>query len=93
MKKEKLMLFGSLMAVLLFVISCSKEDECHECHIAWTNASGQEVEVEIGEFCGSELEDVESSDYSHALEADVIIGNDTVPAGNYSEIHCEEHHH
>lgn len=76
-----------------FLFSCSDSDECHECHIAWENSANQEVEVEIGEFCGAELTDVESNGYTLASEQ--VIGNDTVPAGDYagSSIHCEEHDH
>jgi len=80
-------------ALALFLFSCSDSDDCHECHIAWDNGSGTEVEVEIGEFCGSELSDVESNGYT--LASDTVIGNDTIPAGDYvgTDIHCEEHEH
>jgi hypothetical protein len=80
-------------ALALFLFSCSDSDDCHECHIAWQNSANEEVEVEIGEFCGSELSDVESNGYTLASEQ--VIGNDTVPAGDYagSDIHCEEHEH
>lgn len=77
------------IAVISILASCGKEDECHECHIAYDGPNG-EIEVEIGEFCGSELEDVEAPGYSHTI-SQTIVGNDTVPAGSYSEIHCEEH--
>ena len=86
----------SLLSILLvgifgFMTSCSSSDsDCHECHIAWTNAAGNEVEVEIGEFCEDALADVETEGYTHTIE-ETIVGNDTVPAGTYSEIHCEEH--
>ena len=76
------------IAVISILASCGKEDECHECHIAYDGPNG-EIEVEIGEFCGSELEDVEAPGYSHTI-CQPIVGNDTVPAGSYSEIHCEE---
>lgn len=80
-------------ALALFLFSCTDSDDCHECHIAWYNGSGTEVEVEIGEFCGSELSDVESNGYT--LASDTVIGNDTIPAGDYAgtDIHCEEHEH
>ena len=92
MKKTNFLLTLSAGA-LLFLASCSKSssDDCHECHIAFTNAAGNEVEVEIGEFCGSALADVEDPSYVHTLTEDVVVGNDTVPAGDYSDIHCEEH--
>lgn len=75
-----------------FLFSCSDSDDCQECHIAWTNVAGDEVEVEIGEFCGAELTDVEGNGYT--LDADQVVGNDTVPAADYpgTAIHCEEHH-
>ena len=99
-KMKKNNLFSTLMIVGFgFMVSCSSSDDCHECHIAWMNASGEEVEVEItnsegGEdFCGSELEEAEAPDFTYTLDEDVIIGNDTVPAGTYSDIHCEEHAH
>jgi len=85
----------SLLSILLvgifgFMTSCSSSDDCHECHIAWENAAGKEVEVEIGEFCGDALEDVETDGYTHTIE-ETIVRNDTVQPGTYSEIHCEEH--
>ena len=48
-----------------------------------------EVSVDIGEFCGSGLEEVEAPDYLHTIE-ETVVGNDTVPAGSYP-VHCEEH--
>ncbi len=87
MKKLSLILFAGVL------FSCSDSDDCHECHIAWQNAQNQEVEVEIGEFCDSALSDVEANGYT--LASDQIVGNDTVPAGDYpgTDIHCEEHDH
>ena len=82
----KLVTIGSIF----FMTSCESDSECHECHIAYEGPNG-EIEVEIGEFCGSDLETVEAPGYTHTLESDVVVGNDTVPAGTYSEIHCEEH--
>ncbi len=81
-----------LIPMLFFLMSCSTED-CHECHIAFMNASGVEIEGEIGEFCGENLEDVENNGYH--LNNDLVVGNDIIPAGHYdaSEIHCEEHAH
>jgi hypothetical protein len=75
-------------ALALFLFSCSDSDECHECHVAYMTDAG-EVEVEIGEFCGSNLEEVEAPDYLHTIE-ETVVGTDTVPAGSY-EVHCEEH--
>ncbi len=92
MKKRNLVSIGALSVMLVFT-SCSKSDsvECHECHIAFDGPDG-EIEVEIGEFCGTALEDVEAPGYSHTIELTVVDG-DTVPAGTYNEIHCEEHAH
>ena len=72
----------------LFMFSCSDSDDCHECHVAYMTDAG-EVQVEIGEFCGTGLEEVEAPDYLHTIEENVV-GNDTVPAGSYP-VHCEEH--
>ena len=72
----------------LFMFSCSDSDDCHECHVAYMTDAG-EIEVEIGEFCGTALEEVEAPDYLHTIEETVVV-NDTVPAGSY-EVHCEEH--
>lgn len=67
MKKR---LFLSVLVVAgLSLTSCKK---CSECHYDSPNG-----EVELGEFCGDELEDLESSGY-------------TVNGENY-EIHCHEH--
>ena len=79
-------------ALALFLFSCSESDGCHECHAAYMNMSPSdtvEVQIEIGEFCGSELEEVEAPGYLHTIN-DTIVGTDTIPAGSY-EVHCEEH--
>ena len=88
MKKLMMISFGAA-----FLFSCTDSDDCHECHIAWENSANEEVEVEIGEFCGADLSDVESNGYD--LADTVIVGNDTIPAGTYpgTDIHCEEHDH
>ena len=88
MKKKNLLTLAVLSSVLVFT-SCSKDSDCHECHIAFDGPNG-EIEVEIGEYCGTALEDVEAPGYSHTIELTVVDG-DTVPAGTYNEIHCEEH--
>lgn len=75
-------------ALALFLFSCSDSDDCHECHVAYMTDAG-EIQVEIGEFCGTALEEVEAPDYLHAID-ETVVGNDTVPAGSY-EVHCEEH--
>ena len=83
-----------LSSALCLIIACSSSDEqeCHECHIAYLNANNVEVEYELGEYCESELEDLEQNGYN--LTESQVVGNDTIPAAMYeaSDIHCEEHH-
>jgi hypothetical protein len=55
--------------------SCNK---CHECHYEAMDANGAEIEVELGEYCGDELEDLEASGYQL---------NDSTNV----EVHCHEH--
>tara|TARA_B100000768_G_C10922997_1_gene226416 strand:+ start:159 stop:470 length:312 start_codon:yes stop_codon:yes gene_type:complete len=100
MKKTNLLTASTLCIAIAFT-SCSKDDsktvDCHECHIAYEGANVVgEVEVPIlapdgsDDFCGSALEAVEAPGYTHYIE-ETIIGMDTIPAGTYSEIHCEDH--
>ena len=84
------------LCAFFLMTSCSSSDDCHECHIALYNAAGVEVaQHEIGEFCGNDLEDVESAGYNlenavtytdqdstYTLSAGLIPGDD---------VHCEEH--
>jgi len=84
------------LSAFLFMTSCSSSDDCHECHIALYNAAGVEVaQHEIGEFCGNDLQDVESAGYNlenavtytdqdstYTLSPGLIPGDD---------VHCEEH--
>tara|TARA_B100001057_G_C22558642_1_gene836371 strand:+ start:559 stop:834 length:276 start_codon:yes stop_codon:yes gene_type:complete len=84
----KKLLIAPVLALFLF--SCSDSDGCHECHAAYkATPDTPEVQIEIGEFCGSELEEVEAPGYLYSIN-DTIIGTDTIPAGSY-EVHCEEH--
>ena len=39
-----------------------------------------EIEIEIGEFCGTALEEVEAPDYLYTIE-ETVVGNDTIPSG------------
>ena len=86
----------SLLSILVvgifgFMTSCSSSDDCHECHIALYDAAGAEVgELEIGEFCGDALEDVESAGYE-LTEVTVTETGDTLQPGVYTDVHCEEH--
>ena len=84
------------LSAFFFMTSGSSSDDCHECHIALYNAAGIEVaQHEIGEFCGNDLEDVESAGYNlenavtytdqdstYTLSPGLIPGDD---------VHCEEH--
>ena len=96
-KMQKTILYSILGFFGIFLISsCEKEEECHPCHIAFHvehegEDDDEEIEGEIGEFCGDELEDVEKNGYD--LQDDLIVGSHTIPAGSYpaSEVHCEEH--
>ena len=86
----KKLLIAPVLALFLF--SCSDSDGCHECHAAYIIPSSSppvEVQIEIGEFCGSELEEVEAPGYLYTIN-DTIVGTDTIPAGSYA-VHCEEH--
>lgn len=66
--------FKSVMAVAvtLVIYSC-KRDECQECHYDKAGA-----EVEMGEFCGEALENLEAQ------------GTYTDSTGTY-EVHCHGH--
>ena len=70
-KQTKTLLIASISAIFL-TFSCAKDNDCHECHYEKDGA-----EVELGEKCDSDLED---------LEANGI----TVDGKNY-EVHCHEH--
>ena len=90
MKNINLLSFLFLSA-FLFMTSCSSSDDCHECHIALFDASGAEVgEVEIGEFCGDDLEDVENAGYT-TTETLYSDNGDTLLPCLYTDVHCEEH--
>lgn len=70
MKKIKnVLLIG---AVALFVSSC-KKDECAECHY-----DGPNGEVELGQKCNEEIEDLEKSGYT--------------TGGQTYTVHCGEDH-
>ena len=51
--------------------SC-KKNECHECHY-----DGPSGEVELGEKCGDDLENLEKNGYA--------------TGGVHYEVHCHEH--
>ena len=79
-----------LVGVLGFMTSCSSSDACHECHVAYM-LGDTEIEVPItnseggDEFCGAELEDVETEGYTHTIDQ-TIIDNDTISSFGASSI-------
>lgn len=81
-----------ISCVVFMIASCTDENGCQECHIAFQNANNEEVEYELGEYCESNLQDLEANGYE--LTEQQIVGNDTIPAGTYapSDIHCEDYH-
>ncbi|MEN9302954.1 MAG: hypothetical protein RL264_1383 [Bacteroidota bacterium] len=64
----------SVLALFSVVVlsSCNK-NKCHECHYDKAGA-----EIELGEFCGQALEDLEA------------LGTYTDSTGTYT-VHCHEH--
>ncbi len=66
--KSKL-IFSGLLVIGMAFTSCEK---CAECHY-----DGPNGQVEIGEYCGDDLKDIETS-------------GKTVGGVNY-EVHCHEH--
>lgn len=71
MKKVKGYTVIAIVGLSFVMVSC-KKDECHECH--YDGAAG---EVELGEKCGSELEDLEANGYA--------------AGGVVYDVHCHEH--
>ncbi len=74
MKKLTLIIGASLF---LFSLNSCKKKECHECHYE-KMVNGTETEVELGEKCGDELEDLEANGF-------------TDTDGTKYEVHCHEH--
>lgn len=74
MKKVSILI--GLSIAMISLASCNK-DECHECHYEKME-NGVEKEVELGEKCGSDLEE---------LEKDGFTDSD----GTVYEVHCHEH--
>lgn len=70
MRKQSVFFIG-LFSLAMIATSC-KKNKCHECH--YDTANG---EVELGEKCGSELEDLEANGIN-------------VDGQNYV-VHCHEH--
>jgi hypothetical protein len=65
-----------LSIALLSLNSCKKE-ECHACHYEKIS-NGVETEIELGEKCGSELEELEKNGFKDSDETTY-------------EVHCHEH--
>ena len=65
------------LSLALIALNSCKKDECHECHYEIVT-NGVESEVELGEKCGSELEDLESNGFKAS-------------DGTTYEVHCHEH--
>lgn len=68
--KKSMLTFGIALSALL-AISCEKS--CHECHYEDAN----DMEVELGEKCDDELEELEA--------------NGITVAGTTYEVHCHDH--
>ena len=69
--KKSVILFVMATASVIGISSCSK-NKCHDCHYDKNGA-----EVELGEKCGDDLEQLESNGY-------------TDTTGTYT-VHCHEH--
>ena len=69
MKKTAILL---LFITTIVAISCNK-NECHECHY---DING--TEVELGEYCGNDLSDIEANGYTDST-------------GTVHTVHCHEH--
>lgn len=74
MKKTSIVL--GLSIILASLNSC-KKNECHECHYEVVT-NGVETEIELGEKCSSELEDLEANGF-------------TTSDGTTYQVHCHEH--
>ncbi len=74
MKNLKKMMILPVVGIFVFTTSCKK---CEECHYEMTDASGAEMEMEIGEYCGDDLEAIEKNGY--------------VVDGTTYEVHCHDH--
>ena len=73
MKTSNVTKIGLALALVGFSFVGCKKNQCAECHYDGPNGA----EVEMGEYCGDDLEDIEASGYSD--------GTTTY------EVHCGEH--
>jgi len=63
-----------LGAIVVFGFSACNKNKCHECHY---DGSGG-AEVELGEYCGDDLEQLEANGYVDST-------------GTVHTVHCHEH--
>ena len=70
---KKVVLSSAIALVTVFTMSSCNKNKCHECHYDKAGA-----EIEMGEFCGDALEDLEA------------LGTYTDSTGTYT-VHCHEH--
>jgi hypothetical protein len=70
--KKSIFILSAVALLGTSMVSCNK-NTCSECH--YEDATG--AEVELGEKCGDELEDLEA--------------NGTNVGGTNYEVHCHEH--
>ena len=72
--KTNLLLFAAAISFFALTSSCNK-NKCSECHYDDINGN----EVEMREFCGDELENLEA------------VGSYTDSTGYTGVVHCEGH--
>jgi hypothetical protein len=70
---KKVVLKSSVVVAISLALYSCKRDECHDCHYDKNGA-----EVEMGEYCGKDLENLEAQ------------GAYTDSTGTY-EVHCHGH--
>ncbi len=70
---KKVVLSSAIALVTVFAMSSCNKNKCHECHYDKNGGI-----VEMGEFCGDALEDLEA------------LGTYTDTTGTYT-VHCDEH--
>jgi len=70
---KKVVLSSAIALVSVFAMSSCNKNKCHECHYDKAGA-----EIEMGEFCGDELKNLET------------LGTFTDSTGTYT-VHCDEH--
>ncbi len=73
MKKSTIMKTGVVVLFATFALASCKKNKCYECH--YDKDGG---EVELGEYCGDDAENLEANGYNHS-------------DGNTYEAHCGEH--